>query len=550
MTEGQAFDFVIVGGGTAGAALAARLSEERGATVCLLEAGGTDIHPAIHIPGAVAAAIASKRLNWRFSTEPQPAMDNRRIPVPRGRVIGGSGAINGMVYFRGHPRDYDDWERAGAAGWNYRNVLPYFTRSEHNEDFPASVFHGKDGPVNIRAARRPNPLNHSFMDALAGLQMHHNPDFNGPDSEGYGLRQTMVRAGRRESTARSMLRPAMRRPNLTVLTRARAARILLEGRRAIGVALVDGREVRARREVILTAGAIQSPQLLLLSGIGPGAHLRAVGIEVAHDLPGVGGNLHDHVASPVHMETAVADSYGLSWKALPRGLWNLIEYAAARTGPLAANVFESVAFLKTDPAADRPDVQLVFQPARRLTTRLPLPIGHGYGLSPVALYPKSRGRLSLASSDPLAAPRIDPNLLSEPDDIMPLIRGVKLARSIFATAPFVRYRAHEALPGEAVQGDAAIAAHIRAHGYVVHHSCGTCRMGDDPSAVVDPALRVRGMEGLRVADASVFPSIIGGNTNAPTLMVAERAADLILGRPLLPAAVLPNDAAPKQAARP
>jgi len=548
MTVAGPYDYVIVGGGTAGAALAARLSEQPRCTVCLLEAGGRDNHPAIGIPAGVAAAIGTKRLNWGFSTEPQPGMDNRRIPVPRGRVLGGSGSINGMVYFRGHPRDFDDWADAGATGWSYADVLPYFTRSEHNEDLPPSVFHGHGGPINVRVAKRPNRLNFAFMEALDSLQFRHNADFNGADSEGYGLRQTLVRDGQRESTARSMLRPAMNRPNLTVLTQALAARIIVRDGRACGVELADGRIVKASAEVILTAGAIQSPQLLLLSGIGPGAHLQEMGIEVVHELPGVGSNLHDHVACPVHVDTRIADSYGLSMAALPRGVWNVLEYIFAKKGPLAANVFESVAFLRTDPSLDRPDVQFVFQPARRLTTKLPIPVGHGYAISPVALYPKSRGRLTLASPDVTMAPRIDPQLLTAPGDVDPLIRAIKLARRIFATPAFARYAGIEVAPGPDVQNDAQISAFIRGNGYVVHHICGTCRMGSDEQAVVDPTLKVRGLDGLRVADASIFPSIVGGNTNAPTLMVAERAADIILGRPLLPPAQLPPESVARRKA--
>lgn len=542
------FDYVVVGGGTAGAALAARLSEVPDRTVCLLEAGGRDTHPFIKVPAAVAAAIGTKRLNWRFATEPQPGMDGRRIPVPRGRVLGGSGSINGMVYFRGHPADFDDWAEAGARGWSYREVLPYFTRSENNEDFGRSVFHGAGGPINVRIAERPNRLNHAFMDAVASLQFRHCEDFNGANPEGYGLRQTLVRDGTRESTARSLLRPAMIRPNLTVLTGAYATRIQIEGRRACAVELADGRIVLTRREIVLAAGAVQSPQLLLLSGVGPAAHLREMGIAVVHDLPGVGGNLHDHVACPVHVETSVAESYGLSWRALPRGMWNVLEYAVRRRGPIAANLFESVAFLRTTPGLDRPDVQFVFQPARRLTTRLPLPVGHGYAISPVALYPKSRGRLSLASPDPSAAPRIDPQLLTAPGDIDPLIRAIRLSRRILAAEPFARYRGQEVAPGPLVSDDAGIEAFIRANAYTVHHVCGTCRMGDDALAVTDPELRVRGIDGLCVADASVFPSIVGGNTNAPTIMVAERAADFILGRRPLDPATLPQESVARKKA--
>ncbi|WP_404712141.1 GMC family oxidoreductase [Sphingomonas sp. MMS24-J13] len=549
MPDPLTFDYVVVGGGTAGAALAARLAEGSNRTICLLEAGGKDNHPFIKVPAGVAAAIGTKKLNWRFETVPQPGMNGRRIGVPRGRVLGGSGSINGMVYFRGHPTDFDDWSDNGAPGWSYAEVLPYFTRSENNADFPASVFHGKGGPIGVSYVRNPNRLNYEFQEALGSMQYRFCPDFNGANSEGYGFRQGLIRGGIRESTARSMLAPAAKRPNLHVLTDAWAARILMDGRRAIGIELVDGRRVMARGEVILSAGTVQSPQLMLLSGIGPGAHLQDMGIGVAHDLPGVGRNYHDHVASPLHMETDVATSYGVSWKALPRGMWNVLQYLFARKGPFAGNVFESVAFLRTDPSLDRPDVQFVFQPAKRLTTKLPLPVGHGYALSPVALYPKSRGTLTLASPDPRAAPLIDPQLLSVASDIDPLVRALKIARRVFATPSFAHYHGVEVAPGPAVTADADLENYIRNTGYTVHHPVSTCRMGLDDQAVTDPhTLKVHGIEGLRVADASVFPSIVGGNTNAPTVMVAERAADFILGRPALPAAVLPPESVARKKA--
>jgi choline dehydrogenase-like flavoprotein len=541
------YDYVVVGGGSAGAALAARLSEREDRTVALLEAGGNDTHPFIHIPSGVAAAIGTKSINWRFETVPQPGMAGRKIGVPRGKVIGGSGQINGMVYFRGHPTDFDSWADMGAKGWSYREVLPYFTRSENNEDFPASAFHGKGGPINVKYVRNPNQLNYDYMDALASLQFPRRDDFNGPDSEGYGFRQGLIRDGQRESTARSMLHPAEKRRNLTVLTQAQVARVNVEGKRATGVTLTDGRVINARYEVALCAGAVQSPQILLASGIGPARHLRELGIEVVHDLPGVGGNYHDHVACPVHMETDVATSYGLSLKALPRGMWNVLQYLYNRTGPLAGNVFESVAFLRTDRSLTKPDVQFVFQPAKRLTTKLPLPVGHGYAISPVALYPKSRGTLRLASADVREAPLIDPQLLSVEEDIEPLVRALKIARRAFAAPSFEKYHGIEVAPGPDVQSDEDIKTFIRSAGYTVHHPCGTCRMGVDKDAVVDPDLKVHGIEGLRVADASVFPLLIGGNSNAASVMVGERGADKILGKADLPPAELPPESVARRA---
>lgn len=536
------FDYIVVGAGSSGAAVAARLGEAADRTTCVIEAGGPDSHPFIHIPSFVAAAIGREATNWRFKTVPQPGMAGREVPVPRGKVLGGSGAINGMVYFRGHPTDYDDWADAGCAGWSYAEVLPYFTRTENNEDYPESVFHGVGGPVNVKLVENPNALNYAFMDALASLQFPACPDFNGPDPEGYGRRQGLIRDGQRESTAKAMLRPALARGNIHVQTDAQVARVLVEDKRAVGAELTDGRTIRARREVVLSAGTVQTPQILMLSGIGPAAHLKEVGIEVVLDSPGVGENYHDHLASPMHMETDDWTSYGWSWKTVPRNLWCTLQYALTRKGPLAGNVFESVAFLRTDPSLDRPDVQFVFQPAKRLTNpKIPFPIGHGYAISPVALYPKSRGTVRLGSPDPATPPLIDPHLLEHPDDIKPLIRALRIARAAFASEAFAEYEAVEVAPGSDCQSDEQFDAYIRETGYTVHHPVGTCRMGSDAGAVVDPQLRLNGIEGLRVADASVMPSIIGGNTNAPCVMIGERAADFILGKPALPAVQLPPE---------
>lgn len=539
MVDDPSYDFIVVGAGTAGCTLAARLSEESDRTVCLLEAGGSGRSLRVDVPGAIVMAQRSAALNWGFETVPQPNLTRRKIPVPRGRGLGGSALINGMVYFRGHPRDYDDWARSGARGWSFREVLPYFRRSENNENFGSSLFHGRGGPMNVRSVTRPNPLNFAFFEALEGLGVPSREDLNSGETEGMALRQLSIRAGRRETTASAMLRPAMHRRNLTVLTHARATRIVLDGRRAVAVeARVRGASLslRARREIVLTAGSIHSPQLLMLSGIGDGEHLRAVGVPVRHPLPGVGRNLHDHLASPVHMSTRHPASYGLSARTIPRSLGNVAEYLLLRTGPLANNIFESAAFVRTVPGLDRPDVQLVFQPARRPPPSFPFPVGHGFAISPVGLYPRSRGRITLASADPFAAPLIDPNLLSVPSDIDPLIRGIRLVRQVFASPSFARYRALEVVPGPDAASDDDLIAYIRAQAYTVHHPVSTCRIGADETAVVDPQLRVIGLDALRVADASVFPSIVGGNTNAVVVMVAEKAADMLLGRAPLPPA--------------
>jgi choline dehydrogenase-like flavoprotein len=529
------FDYVIVGAGTAGCVLASRLSENPATRVCLIEAGPPDRNPFIHVPALVGAAIASREINWRFMTAPQPQLGNRRIPVPRGRVVGGTGAINGMVYFRGQPQDYEDWVAAGNAGWGWNDVLPYFLRSENNEDYRHSPYHGVGGPINVTHIRRPNPLNAVFRDAFAHVGgFAPCDDFTGPVAEGYGLRQGTIRNGRRDSSAAGYLKPASRRPNLTILTRTLVTRIAIDNGRANGVdvAVEDGtRRIVAQREVVLCAGAIQSPQLLMLSGVGDAAALQGLGIEVRQHLPGVGANYHDHLAVAVLMETRNTQSYGLSLRTLPRAALNLLQYAVNHSGPLASNVFESTAFIRSAPGLDRPDIQVAFQPARRNKGTFPLPLGHGYALSTVGLYPHSRGRISLASADARDPPVLDPNLLGDPRDLAPLLRGLRLSRRLFAAPAFAAYRAVEVAPGPDVQSDAALEDYVRRAASTVHHPVGTCRMGPGADCVVDPSLRVHGVEGLRVVDASVFPSIVGGNTNAVVIMVAEKAADGMLGRP-------------------
>ena len=529
------FDYVIVGAGTAGCVLASRLSENPATRVCLIEAGPPDRNPFIHVPALVGAAIASREINWRFMTAPQPQLGNRRIPVPRGRVVGGTGAINGMVYFRGQPQDYEDWVAAGNAGWGWNDVLPYFLCSEINEDYRHPPYHGVGGPINVMHIRRPNPLNAVFRDAFAHVGgFAPCDDFTGPVAEGYGLRQGTIRNGRRDSSAAGYLKPASRRPNLTILTRTLVTRIAIDNGRANGVevAVEDGtRRIVAQREVVLCAGAIQSPQLLMLSGVGDAAALQGLGIEVRQHLPGVGANYHDHLAVAVLMETRNTQSYGLSLRTLPRAALNLLQYAVNHSGPLASNVFESTAFIRSAPGLDRPDIQVAFQPARRNKGTFPLPLGHGYALSTVGLYPHSRGRISLASADARDPPVLDPNLLGDPRDLAPLLRGLRLSRRLFAAPVFAAYRAVEVAPGPDVQSDAALEDYVRRAASTVHHPVGTCRMGPGADCVVDPSLRVHGVEGLRVVDASVFPSIVGGNTNAVVIMVAEKAADGMLGRP-------------------
>ena len=534
MTIDAQFDYVIISTDTTRCVLAARLSEDRHTRVCLIEAGGPARHLFIQVPALVGAAIMHRGLTWGLSTEPQTALNNRRLPLPRGKVLGGSGSINGMAYHRGHPKDYDDWAAAGNAGWSWHEVLPYFRLSENNADRRDLNVHGVDGPIHVTYIPKPNRLNQAFLDAFAAVgEYRHCDDFTGLDPEGYGLRQGTIHRGRRDSSARGMLIPALQRPNLTVLTRATVTGIRIEAGRATGVdvSATDGpRAVLASREVLLCAGAVHSPQLLMLSGIGPAQHMESLGISVKVDLAGVGANYHDHPAVPIALEMRDTTSYGLSWRTLPRALWNLAEYAATRRGPLASNVFESTAFIRSDAGADRPDIQIAFQPARRNPNTFPLPLGHGFALSVVNLYPLSRGEVRLASIDPWMKPRVNPNILAVPEDSAPLLRGLHLARQLCDTPAFAPYKANEVRPGRNARSDVELLAYVREATATAHHPVGSCRMGIDAMAVVDPTLRVRGIDALRVVDASVFPSIVGGNTNAPIVMVAEKAVDLIAGR--------------------
>lgn len=536
------FDYIILGAGTAGCVLAGRLTEDPSIRVCLVEAGPRDSSWKIHVPAAVGSLLFHKRLGWGYKTAPQANLNGRQVFLPRGRVLGGSSSTNGMVYYRGHPTDYDDWAAAGNPGWSYREVLPYFRRSENNENWPDSPYHGVGGPMNVMDLKQYNPLIGPFLEACDSLQLPRCRDFNGANPEGVGPRQATIRNGRRESEATAYLRPAEHRENLKIITGALVRRVLLEGRRATGAEIeIDGHAVAltARRETVLCGGAFGSPAILMRSGIGPAERLRSLGIAVAHDLPAVGANLHDHLSTAIERRTESPDSYGLSLRALPRGIWNVLEYLVARRGPIAGNVFEATGFLRTLSTLARPDVQLVFMPAVRNPSGFPIPIGHGYCINTVNLYPKSRGSVTLADADPHSPPVIDPNLLGDPEDYGPLVRGMRLARRILAAPAFERYQAREILPGPAVEDEEAIKDYIRRTATTVHHPCSTCRMGGDEASVVDPELRVRGIAGLRVADASIFPSVVGGNTNAAVVMIGEKATDLLLGRPAPPPAILP-----------
>ena len=531
------FDYVIVGGGSAGCVLAGRLSEDPQIRVCLIEAGPPDRHPLIHIPLGVTWLINHAHLNWRYWSTPQPHVAGRKIFLPRGRVLGGSSSINGSIYIRGHRADYDDWARWGNPGWSYAEVLPYFKKSENNEQFRDSPYHGVGGPLNVADCESYNPLTEIMLEAADSLQLPRTNDFNGREQEGFGRRQVTIRGGRRESAATAFLRDARSRNNLTIICDALASHVAFDGRRARQVEIIkagERRRIAARREIILSAGTFVSPAILLRSGIGDGAQLQRHGIDVVHHAPLVGLNLQDHVTSPVQYSTPTTIPYGMSWRTLPWMIRTIMSYALLRRGLLANTGLQAGGFVRSRSGLDRPDLQFILMPAER-TPDGRMGIGHGYGLITVLLRPRSSGTVALANPDPQSAPLIDPCFYSEPDDLDDMLRGLRLARRILEAPAWQRVRGAEVRPGPAAQSDDALKDYIRASSVTCFHPVGTCRMGKDSQDVVDAQLRVRGVEGLRVVDASIMPRLIGGNTNAPVLMIAEKAADMILGRPSLPA---------------
>jgi len=518
----EAFDYVIVGAGSAGCVLAARLSESSDVRVALLEAGGAETPRELTIPAAFSRAFRTA-CDWAYETEPEPALDGRRLYWPRGKVLGGSSALNAMVYMRGHPENYDGWAKLGNAGWSFAQVLPYFRRAE-DQQRGASGLHGTGGPLRVADLRTVNPLSRAFVAAGVELGFPANDDFNGPDQLGFGLYQVTQRYGRRESAATAYLRPARRRPNLSVRTGVHATRVSLERGRAVGVEYVAGARpgrVRATREVLLCGGAVNSPQLLMLSGIGAADHLRSFAIDVAVDLPGVGENLQDHLAIAVAYECSKPVTLANAER-----VWSLLAYLLFRRGPLTSNVAEAGAFVTTQPGSSLPDLQFHFGPVWFIEHGFGNPSGHGFTFGPTLLRPQSRGRIRLRSTDPLVPPAIHANYLSQSADVAPLVAGIRLSRQLAATRALSEFCGFETLPGPVID-DQALAAYVRAHAQTLYHPVGTCRMGNDAGAVVDARLCVRGVEGLRVVDASIMPTIVGGNTNAPTIMIAEKAAALI-----------------------
>ena len=523
------FDYIIVGAGSAGCVLANRLSADPNLRVLLIEAGPRDWNPLIHMPAGIARLVNNRRVNWNYDTEPEPGLDQRRLWWPRGKVLGGSSSINAMCYVRGVPGDYDRWAQQGASGWEWNEVLPWFRHSEGNRR-GGDALHGAEGPLQVADLRYVNPLTRAFLDA--GQQAGHrlNDDFNGPHHEGVGLYQVTQKDGARCSSAVAYLHPVRQRANLQVLTATQVERVQVERGRATGVVLRAGsqrQQLQATREVLLSAGAINSPQLLMLSGIGPADHLRQHGIDVQHDQPGVGANLQDHLDICTLYRTVPGVSYDRSSE-LKIGFDYFLR---GHRGAGTSNVAEAGGFVRSRFAPDeRADIQFHFVPAMlddHGRHRLP---GDGYTLHACYLHPRSRGHIALASSDPSVPPRIHANYLSDAEgfDLKMMIEAARLSREVLQQAAFAPWRKAPLLPERDDLDDAGLEAFIRAKAETIYHPVGTCRMGSDAQAVVDPQLRVRGVEGLRVIDASVMPTLVSGNTNAPTIMIAERAAALLL----------------------
>ncbi|WP_295808857.1 choline dehydrogenase [uncultured Nitratireductor sp.] len=530
-------DFVIVGSGSAGSALAYRLSENGKHSVIVIEHGGSDFGPFIQMPAALSFPMNMARYDWGFQSESEPNLGGRVLATPRGKVVGGSSSINGMVYVRGHARDFDHWAEQGAAGWAYADVLPYFKRMETMADDEAG-WRGTDGPLHVRKGPRENPLFSAFVEAGRQAGFETTQDYNGSKQEGFGALQQTIYKGRRWSTANAYLKPALKRGNVS-LVNGFARRVVMENQRAVGVEIEARKKiqtVKARREVVVSASAVNSPKLLMLSGIGPAAHLRDNGIDVVADRPGVGGNLQDHLELYIQQESLQPITLYSKLNLLSKGLIGA-QWLFFKSGLGASNHFEAGAFVRSAAGVEYPDIQYHFLPVAIRYDGKAAAKGHGFQAHVGPMRSRSRGTIRLSANDPWEKPEIRFNYMSHPDDWRDFRHCIRLTREIFSQDAFAHYRGAEIAPGDGVQSDEALDGFIREHAESAYHPCGTCRMGarDDTMSVVDEECRVIGVEGLRVADSSIFPRITNGNLNGPSIMVGEKAADHILGRtPLSP----------------